>query len=163
MSMPGGHAKRLFLGFVCSITFLVLFALLIAYNSEAESSGPVTNYIEPHPLVVSIPAMDPQETINFYKDLGFRHSQDISKGLDIVSMEKDGAPYKLEIWHSASLTPQETPKVVSGLSFPVKDLATTLSRLKSNGKWQVKEDGFEDGKVAFLRDPNGIEVKLIQR
>ena len=29
MRLPAGHAKRLFLGFTCSITFLIVLALLI--------------------------------------------------------------------------------------------------------------------------------------
>ncbi len=34
MRLPAGHARRLFLGFTCSIMFLVVFALLIAHNMK---------------------------------------------------------------------------------------------------------------------------------
>jgi catechol 2,3-dioxygenase-like lactoylglutathione lyase family enzyme len=163
MSMPGGHAKRLFLGFVFSITFLVLFALLIAYNSEAESSSQMARPLEAHPLVVSIPAVDPQRTIDFYKDLGFRQSQDIGKGLDTVCMERDGAPYKLEIWSLGVLESKDSHKVVSALSFPVNDLSETLTKIRNIGKWEVREGRLAEGPAAFLKDPNGIEVKLIQQ
>ena len=39
MKSPGGYARRLFLGFTCSIMFLVVLAILMAHNTEAESSG----------------------------------------------------------------------------------------------------------------------------
>ena len=43
MRLPNGHVKRLFLGFTCSIIFLVIFALLVAHNTEAESSSPAAS------------------------------------------------------------------------------------------------------------------------
>ncbi len=163
MSMPEGHAKRLFLGFVFSITFLVMFALLIAYNSEAESSSQIYKKVEARPLVISIPACDPQETISFYKDLGFHLSDDISTGFDIVCMEKQDTPYKLEISHTASFDSANIPKVVSALSFPVDNLAKAISKLRKKGKSDISEKFTFQGKMASLRDPNGIEIKLIQR
>jgi len=71
MTLPAGHARRLFLGFTCSIMFLVVFALLIAYNTEAESSALIRSAVEDYPLTIGIPTSNPEGTISFYKKLGF--------------------------------------------------------------------------------------------
>ena len=59
MSLPAGHARRLFLGFTCSIMFLVVLALLIAYNTEAESSSFIKSSIEDYPFTINIPTTQP--------------------------------------------------------------------------------------------------------
>ncbi len=100
MRLPAGHAKRLFLGFTCSIMFLVVFALLIAHNSEAESSNISKSAVEDYPLTITIPTPNPEGTISFYHKLGFKSVEGLSGGLDVVRMEKEGTPYKLEIFHN---------------------------------------------------------------
>jgi catechol 2,3-dioxygenase-like lactoylglutathione lyase family enzyme len=161
--LPTGHAKRLFLGFSCSTAFLVVFALLIAYNTEAESStqaGPSVD--DNYPLTIGIPTADPEVTINFYQKLGFRISDSIAKGLDVVCMEKEGTPYKLEICHNRLSEAGPLSGGVSGMSFRVKDLDYSVRELRGKGLCFM-ETGSRDGVYcASLKDPNGININLFE-
>lgn len=164
MTLPAGHARRLFLGFTCSIMFLVVFALLIAHNTEAESSALSRSAVEDYPLTIGIPTSNPEGTITFYKKLGFSPSEGLSKGLDVVCMEKEGTPYKLEICHNrfAEAGPLMSGGV-SGMSFKVKDLAASIQDLKTKGLIFSEADGKRDGvNYASLNDPNGISIKLFE-
>ena len=163
MTLPAGHAKRLFLGFICSIMFLVVFALLIAHNTEAESSGLTRSAVEDYPLTIGIPTSNPEGTINFYRKLGFSTSEGLSKGLDVVCMEKEGTPYKLEICHNRFAETGHLSGGVSGMSFRVKNLARSIQDLRTKGLTFLETDGKRDGvNYASLSDPNGISIKLFE-
>ncbi len=164
MRLPGGHALRLFLGFACSILFLVLFALLIAHNSEAESSEFTESSIEQYPLTIPIPTSNPDLTIGFYKKLGFSTSEGFSKGLNIVCMEKEGTPYKLEIGHHMFFSgPGPLAGGVSGMSFRVGNLESSVRDLKIKGLTFVETGAKRDGiRYASLKDPNGININLFE-
>lgn len=163
MSLPAGHVRRLFLGFTCSIMFLVVFAVLVAYNTEAESSSYVKSTVDEYPLTIGIYTANPEETIFFYRKLGFRSSEGLSKGLDVFSMEKEGTPYKLEILHSRSASKAELSGGVSGMSFKVNDLSESVRELQTKGLRFIETDGKRDGvNYASLNDPNGISIKLFQ-
>jgi len=163
MTLPAGHARRLFLGFTCSIMFLVVFALLIAHNTEAESSAITRSAVEDYPLTIGIPTSNPEGTIGFYKKLGFSPSEGLSKGLDIVCMEKEGTPYKLEICHDRFAEAGPLSGGVSGMSFKVKDLAASIQDLKTKGLAFSETAGKRDGvNYASLNDPNGISIKLFE-
>lgn len=163
MRFPAGHARRLFLGFTCSIMFLVVFALLIAYNSEAESSSFQKSSLENYPLTIGIPTADPEGTIRFYKMLGFKIVENFSGGLDKVCMEKKGTPYKLEICHNKFSEAGPLAGGVSGLSFRVGNLDDSVEELKSKGLSFVETSGKRDGvSYASLNDPNGISIKLFE-
>jgi catechol 2,3-dioxygenase-like lactoylglutathione lyase family enzyme len=162
MNLPSGHAKRLFLGFTCCIMFLVVFALLVAYNTEAESSSHLER-VTGHPLTIAIPASDPEKTIDFYKKLGFKDSPGISKGLDVVCMEKEGTPYRLEIWHDRFSEFGHSAGGVSSMSFRVNDIRASVRDLKGKGIGFVETYGKKNGVTyASLKDPNGIEIELFQ-
>lgn len=163
MTLPAGHARRLFLGFTCSIMFLVVFALLIAHNTEAESSALARSPVEDYPLTIGIPTSNPEGTINFYKKLGFNPSEGLSKGLDVVCMEKEGTPYKLEICHNRFAESGPLSGGVSGMSFKVRDLGTSIRDLKTKGLIFSETNGKRDGvNYASLNDPNGIIIKLFE-
>lgn len=163
MRLPAGHARRLFLGFSCSITFLVLFALLIAHNTEAESSNVARPSVDNYPLTIGIPSQNPEQTIAFYKKLGFKASRDLSGRLDVVCMEKAGTPYKLEICHNKFSESGPLAGGVSGMSFRVSDLRFAVENLKSKGLQFVETSAERDGiRYASLRDPNGISIKLFE-
>ncbi len=163
MKLPAGHARRLFLGFTCSIMFLVVFALLIAHNTEAESSAFSRPAVEDYPLTIGIPTSNPERTITFYKKLGFSTSEGLSKGLDVVCMEKEGTPYKLEICHNKFAETGPVSGGVSGMSFKVKDLAASVQILKTKGLTFMETNGKRDGVTyASLTDPNGISIKLFE-
>ncbi len=163
MSLPAGHVRRLFLGFTCSIMFLVVFAVLVAYNTEAESSSYVKSTVDEYPLTIGICTANPEETISFYKKLGFRSSEGLSKGLDVFSMEKEGTPYKLDILHNQSANKVDLSGGVSGMSFKVEDLSEAVRDLQKKGLIFMETDGQRDGvNYASLSDPNGISIKLFQ-
>jgi catechol 2,3-dioxygenase-like lactoylglutathione lyase family enzyme len=163
MTLPAGHARRLFLGFTCSIMFLVVFALLIAYNTEAESSALIRSAVEDYPLTIGIPTSNPEGTISFYKKLGFNPSEGLSTGLDVVCMEKEGTPYKLEICHNRFAEAGPLSGGVSGMSFQVKNLASSIRDLKTKGLTFSETNGKRDGvDYASLNDPNGISIKLFE-
>lgn len=163
MRLPAGHARRLFLGFSCSIMFLVLFALLIAHNTEAESSSIAKPSIDNYPLTIGIPSNNPESTIDFYKKLGFKTSPEFSGRLDIVCMEKAGTPYKLEICHNRFSEAGPLAGGVSGMSFRVEDLGIAVENLKSKGLEFVETAAQRDGiKYASLKDPNGISINLFE-
>ncbi|MFA6221857.1 MAG: VOC family protein [Desulfomonilaceae bacterium] len=163
MRLPAGHAKRLFLGFTCSIMFLIVFALLIAYNTEAESSSFMKSSVEDYPLTINIPTAQPEVTIEFYRRLGFRASDGLFSGLDVYSMEKEGSPYKLEILYMEATDTKSSKNSVSAMSFRVGNLEDSVKRLESKGLRFVERSGKRDGvSYASLVDPNGINVKLFQ-
>ncbi len=163
MDLPSGHAKRLFLGFTCCIMFLMVFTLLVAYNTEAESSSRQGRVDDGHALTIAIPAGDPEQTIDFYRKLGFKDSPGISKGLDVVCMEKEGTPYKLEIRHDRSSELGHTMGGVSSMSFRVNDIRASVRNLKEKGIGFVETCRKKDGVTyASVKDPNGIEIELFQ-
>ncbi len=163
MTLPAGHARRLFLGFACSIMFLVVFALLIAHNSEAESSNFTRSSIETYPLTIPIPTPNPQLTISFYRKLGFAATEGFSKGFDVVCMEKEGTPYKLEICHDRFSEVGPRAGGVSAMSFRVKNLSESVRELRTKGLEFTETDARRDGaKYASLKDPNGISIKLFE-
>ncbi|MEJ2716033.1 MAG: VOC family protein [Deltaproteobacteria bacterium] len=164
MRLPNGHAKRLFLGFTCSIMFLVFFALLVAHNTEAESSSPVVSVAKEKALAIAIPTSKPIETIEFYKKLGFNAASDLSGELDAVCMEKPGTSYRLVISHSRPSAAGPLSGGVSGMSFRVQDLAAQIRGLKGKGlNLSEVSQGADGVTFASLRDPNGINVRLFER
>lgn len=164
MRLPAGHARKLFLGFTCSIMFLVVFALLIAHNTEAESSSiSAKSSIEDYPLTIGIPTNDPEKTIDFYRKLGFRTTEGFSGRLDVVSMEKEGTSYKLEIFHSKVSDAGALAGGVSGMSFKVEDLDASVANLQRKGLRFTETLAQRDGvSYAALKDPNGISIKLFE-
>ncbi|MEW6533804.1 MAG: VOC family protein [Thermodesulfobacteriota bacterium] len=164
MNVLAAHAKRLLVGFTCAIGFLALFAILVAYNSEAESSNYTRSAVDDYPLTIAIPTASPQETIQFYQKLGFKTSAGFSGGFDVVSMEKLGSPYKLEICHNKFSTAGRVDGGVSGMSFPVTSLPQAVETLQAKGLSFIETSAERDGVTyASLSDPNGISIKLFQR
>jgi len=144
--------------------FLVVFALLIAHNTEAESSNLAGSMVEEYPLTIGIPTSNPESTIEFYSKLGFRTSEGLSRGLDVLCMEKEGTPYKLEICHNRFTEAGPLMGGVSGMSFRVKNLAGSVSELRTKGLRFVETQGQRDGVTyASLIDPNGISIKLFEQ
>jgi catechol 2,3-dioxygenase-like lactoylglutathione lyase family enzyme len=143
--------------------FLVVLALLIAHNTEAESSNFTQSAVEDYPLTIGIPTSNPGDTISFYRKLGFKATEGLSRGLDIVCMEKEGTPYKLEICHNRFSEAGPLTGGVSGMSFRVKNLSESIRDLQAKGLTFVETDGKRDGvPYASLTDPNGISIKLFE-
>lgn len=163
MNSPDVQVKRLFVGFTCSIVFLAVFAVLVAYNTEAESAGYTTSVVDGFPLTITIPTAKPEETIRFYKKLGFRTVDSLTGDLDVVCLEKFGTPYKLEICHNRFSEAGPISGGVSGMSFPVPDLKGSVGKLKTDGLTFMETRGTRNGvSYASLQDPNGIHISLFQ-
>jgi predicted enzyme related to lactoylglutathione lyase len=164
MKLPAGHARRLFLGFICSVSCLVLFAVLVAYNTDAQSSNQASDARKEASLAISIPASKPEETIAFYQKLGFKSVAGLNGPLDVISMERKGTPYKLEICHNRLSEAGPIEGGVSSMSFVVSDLAAKINELQRVGV-SVSDTGVKDDgcRYASLSDPNGIRIKLLER
>jgi len=164
MKLPAGNVRRLFLGFTCSIMFLVVFAVLIAYNTKAESSSYSKPVAGERALAISIPTAKPMETISFYKGLGFKTVPGLAGELDVVCLAKEGTPYKLEIYHNKFSNAGRSAGGVSGLSFQVADLPQEVKDLRSKGfSFSDQFHGSHGNGWALIRDPNGIDIKLFER
>ncbi len=164
MSLPVQHGKRLFVGFTCSVIFLIVFAMLIAYNTEAQSSAINSSLTDNRPFSVTIPTADPIETIRFYKKLGFMISDKEDLGPDAVCMEKTGTPYLLKICHNRFSETGPLTDSVSGLTFRVDDLSACVKDLEAKGVC-LGQSTVIDNTMAFasLKDPNGITIELLQQ
>ena len=164
MKLPSGHVRRLFLGFTCSIMFLAVLAILIAHNTDAESSAHPGVVSKERTLPIAIATSKPEETIDFYKKLGFKASLGWTGELDVVCMEKEGTPYKLEICHTKSVEAGSGAGGVSGMSFRVENLHTQIRELKAKG-FTLSDTRFGTDGVTYasLTDPNGINIKLFER
>ena len=138
---------------------------MIAHNSEAESSDFTRSSIEQYPLTIPIPTSNPDLTDRILpKKLGFTTSEGFSKGLDIVCMEKEGTPYKLEICHNMHFSrPGPLAGGVSGMSFRVGNLNASVKELRTKGLNFLETEAQRDGvKYASLKDPNGISINLFE-
>ncbi len=163
MKSPGGYARRLFLGFTCSIMFLVVLAILMAHNTEAESSGRARTAVEEFPLSVVIPTSDPEATIGVYQKLGFKSAPGFTRSLDVVCLEREGSPYKLEICHNRFSEAGPLKAGISGMSFPVRNLRTSVDDLRCRGLSFSETCGSREGfTFASLKDPNGINIRLFE-
>lgn len=162
MKLAGGHAKRLFVGFSCSITLLVVFALLVAHNTEAESSNNLQTSVHDSALKIAIPTARPEETIDFYKKLGFKAVPKWDGNLDVVSMERGGSPYTLEICHNRHSEAGPVVGGVSSLSFPVRNISFEIATLQARGV-SFSETPRTGADCASLSDPNGIKIRLFER
>jgi predicted lactoylglutathione lyase len=166
MKLPGGHAKRLFIGFICSIGFLSLFAVLVAHNTEADSRNNITASVFEYPLTIRIPTPYPQDTIEFYKKLGFNVNTSLSGDLDTVCMEKGDTPYKIKIFHRKRSEKTRNGEMSPGFSFPVQSLNQALQNLQAKGACPIKPLMKRDeyGSVsASLKDPNGVKITLYEQ
>ena len=164
MRLPAGHVRRLFLGFTCSVMFLLVFAVLVAHNTEAESSISGRSVEKDRSLTIAIPTAKPEETIAFYQKLGFASVPGLTGQLDVVRMERKGTPYKLEICHNRFSEAGPVVGGVSGMSFAVKNLRSKMEQYQSKGLDLSTISATREGTTcASLKDPNGITIKLIER
>jgi predicted enzyme related to lactoylglutathione lyase len=144
--------------------FLLVFAVLVAHNTEAESSSNGGSVDKDHSLTIAIPTAKPEETIAFYKKLGFSTVPGLTGELDMVRMERKGTPYKLEICHNRFSEAGPVVGGVSGLSFAVEDLSSKVEQYRAKGlSLSAVSSSKEGASCASLKDPNGITIKLIER
>jgi lactoylglutathione lyase len=113
------------------------------------------------------------ESINFYtKVLGMkiaekRERTEPTKG-EVVTLKSPGSIQLLELNFYENDSPFYAPYVngedLDHLAFDVEDLESAVSSLKSKGVEVVVEPYQIGGwKEAFVKDPNGIWIELLQR
>lgn len=120
-----------------------------------------------HILIV---VKDLDESIEFYKHLGFKHLDTIQRPKDRVGvMQKDSLTLEL-----MSLPPGEEttrkPRVDSDvgfrhIGFRVDDVQEVYMQLKDRIRFEgapVKSAGRGDRVILFFKDPNGVELHFIQ-
>ncbi|MFQ6013164.1 MAG: VOC family protein [Thermoplasmata archaeon] len=124
-------------------------------------------------LHTSIRTSDMDRTVAFYTEvLGMalvRQKAITERSLEISFLESDGG-HQIEVVRYAKQTSFQTPsyeeRVFDHLAFKVPDLDAVLAKCQAWGG-RVVEDPFHlpgsTGTYAFIRDPDGITIELIQR
>ncbi|MCA3748499.1 MAG: VOC family protein [Rubrobacter sp.] len=116
---------------------------------------------------------DPERTIDFYvnklgmKKVGEMHFSDATNYF--FALEEDPSSPMLELTHNHGRTePYEKGDGYSHIAFTVDDLEGTVARLAEQGVKVAVEpktltvDG-HDYRIAFVEDPDGYRVELVQR
>lgn len=112
---------------------------------------------------------DIDRTVAFYEPLGFKvtHRNDKSPaGNQLVFLELPGNPHALELCYSPDHKPV-VPEDLMHTAIGYSDLIATCDRLEKLGyeiwpsDWRTT---FPTGrKMAFVTDPDGYEVELLER
>jgi catechol 2,3-dioxygenase-like lactoylglutathione lyase family enzyme len=120
-----------------------------------------------HVLIV---VKDLEESISFYKLLGFTYLETIQRPNDLVAvLVKDGLGIELMKLHDEKETyrPSRLTTDVGfrHFGFKVDNIATVYNRLKNKINFE-SEPMFSGGRgermILFFKDPNGIELHLVQ-
>ena len=120
-----------------------------------------------HILIV---VKDLEDTIKFYRHLGFTHIETIERPNDTVGViEKDGLMIELMQLLSGKET-YRTPRKNSDIGFRhigfrVDDMQEVYESLKDKIKFDgppVHSAGRGDRRLLFFKDPNGVELHFIQ-
>ena len=117
--------------------------------------------------------LDPEKSADFYegkmgmKKVGEMHFSDASNYF--FAMQKDADAPMLELTHNHGRTePYEIGDGYSHVAFTVDDLEGFVGRLKEQGVEVALEpktmtvEG-HDYRIAFVKDPDGYRIELIQR
>ena len=120
-----------------------------------------------HVLIV---VKDLEDTIRFYRHLGFIHVETINRPHDTVGlMEKDGLNLELMKLPEGDETIRE-PRRNSDIGFrhigfKVENINEVYESLRDKIQFDappVNSAGRGDRKILFFKDPNGVELHFIQ-
>ena len=121
---------------------------------------------------VSIRTSDMERSIGFYeRHLGMRlvNRRPIpSNNAEIAFLESDGVPFRLELtWYKGQKRFEQAGyenRVFDHLAFVIQDMDKTMQRLKAE-KVVVTDEPYMlgTGKIAFIEDPDGTLIELIER
>ncbi len=112
---------------------------------------------------------DLERSISFYEKLGFtcgKRTDKSPQGNELAFMELAGNEHLLELTYSKSVIPKVPEDLVhTALGFP--DLIATCDELEKKGM-TIWPDGWREKfktekKMAFVTDPDGYEVELLER
>ena len=127
-------------------------------------------------VYTGIRVKDMQESLRFYTDvLGMVIVEPVQKTApttgSVATLKSPNSEQLLELNHYEEGSPYSSPYIngedLDHLAFDVEDLEVTIKELKQQGVEVVVEPyqiGREIGwKEAFVKDPNGIWIELLQR
>ena len=113
-----------------------------------------------------------QESLDFYtKLLGMKELRrtDVPDGkytLAFVGYGDESAHTVLELTYNYGTDHYEQGTAFGHLALGVKDIKATCEKLRANGAKIVREPGpvkFGKTVIAFIEDPNGYKIELIER
>ena len=120
-----------------------------------------------HILIV---VKDLEDTINFYRLLGFIHVETVNRPNDAVGvMEKDGLKLELMKLPEGDETyrkPRKNSDIgFRHIGFKVENIQEVYESLRDRIQFDgppVNSAGRGDRKILFFKDPNGVELHFIQ-
>jgi lactoylglutathione lyase len=121
-------------------------------------------------LHTRIRVADLERTIAFYEKLGFRCTRRTDKspaGNQLAFLELEGNDHFLELCYSPDYK-LAVPEDLMHTALGVEDLIATCDKLEKQGieiwpnGWREKFSG-GGNKMAFVTDPDGYEVELLER
>lgn len=113
---------------------------------------------------------DLENTINFYRHLGFTHVETVNRPNDIVGViKKDNLMIELMQLPDGYETYREQRKNSDigfrHIGFRIEDINEVYERLKDKIQFDgppVHSAGRGDRKLLFFKDPDGVELHFIQ-
>lgn len=121
-------------------------------------------------LHTRIRVSDLEKTIAFYKKLGFIETRRMAspQGNQLAYLEVPGSSHQLELCWSDDYT-VNVPEDLMHTCVGVDDIITYCSRLESEGieiwpdGWRTVFSSPNGNKMAFVTDPDGYEVEILER
>ena len=112
---------------------------------------------------------DLERSISFYEKLGFRcikRTEKSPQGNELAFLELPGNEHLLELAYSKNVSPK-VPEDLVHTALGVPDLIATCDELEKKGMniWPEgwREKFKTENKMAFVTDPDGYEVELLER
>ncbi|WP_411827373.1 VOC family protein [Luteolibacter sp. AS25] len=110
-----------------------------------------------------------EESISFYEKLGYKEGvkKDSPEGNKLVFMELEGNDVFLELTYSPDFN-GSCPEDLMHTALGVSDIVEYCDKVEKAGieiwpsKWREKFTGGER-KMAFVTDPDGYEVEILER
>ena len=124
-----------------------------------------------HFLHTRIRVSDLDKTIQFYENLGFKLTRRTDKspaGNQLAFLELDGSDHFLELCYSPDFD-VKFPEDLMHTAVGVPDIMAYCDRLESAGiviwpeDWRTAFASGEKSKMAFVTDPDGYEVEILER
>lgn len=107
-----------------------------------------------------------EESLKFYMDLiGLKKVNKFSPEPGVtISFLKDEESNLIELLEDKNLSEEDFKESRVSIGFGVDNLEETLKRLKEHGIETIKEtiETPGDGRLAFIKDPNGVEIGINQ-
>lgn len=107
---------------------------------------------------------DMDRAINFYSQhlgLVLRDRKTSPRGTQLAFMHCPGSPTELELAHLPWDPDFKLDEDIFHIAFSVEDMHATVERMRAAGVKVTEEPG-PDGHMAFIEDPDGYEIELLE-